>query len=502
MTGGIALVITDLVVGGVLIAASAWCLTSASGVLLGLSGAAWLLGDLLPAATFLHRGLLIHLVLCYPTGRPRRAAVGVAVVVGYLSSAVYPLAANDVVSLNVCLLVMLAALYRHQVETGPDRRAAAVALAASVTLSAALALGPAARFGGAMADTIVLAMYDLLVAAVAIGVWADLVWGGSTRGALTGLVIDLGDAASPDVLRDHLARALGDPSLVLGYWLAAQGRYVKESGCGLELPPPGGPRVVTPLVQDGQPLAVLIHDSAVPSDRGLLVDVAAAARWAMANVRLRAEVQARIDSVEASRRGILTAADDERRRLEEKLQRGAERRLARVAELVGADGSGLGQLVQAVGWARTDLRELARGLHPRSLTEGGLPAGLHELARRFPMPVQLDVPPGRLPEAIETAAYFVCAEALTNVVKYARAAHVQVRVTRHEAHLSVVVADDGAGGADMGLGTGLRGLADRAEALGGRLELQSPVGGGTRLSVSVPISWTVSPGSWMSTWLG
>ena len=142
-----------------------------------------------------------------------------------------------------------------------------------------------------------------------------------------------------------------------------------------------------------------------------------------------------------------------------------------------------GQLARTLA----DLRDLAGGLHPRALTEDGLAAALASLARRSPVPVELAVPAERLPAEVEVAAYFVCSEALANVAKYASASRAVVRVTADDRAALVEVVDDGVGGADPAQGSGLRGLADRVEALGGALRLESPPGVGTRLAAELPL---------------
>jgi signal transduction histidine kinase len=133
-----------------------------------------------------------------------------------------------------------------------------------------------------------------------------------------------------------------------------------------------------------------------------------------------------------------------------------------------------------------ELSELARGIRPSALTTGGLSAALAELASRAPVPVEVSMDAGRFPAAVEAAAYFVCAEALTNVAKYASAAFVRIEVHRDAGRLVVEIVDDGVGGADPGRGSGLRGLADRVEALGGRLSVHSPAGNGTRVLAKIP----------------
>ena len=138
--------------------------------------------------------------------------------------------------------------------------------------------------------------------------------------------------------------------------------------------------------------------------------------------------------------------------------------------------------------ALSELRELARGIHPAVLSERGLGPALAALVDRAPVEVALHEPPAeRLPEPVEAAAYYLVAEALTNVAKYAGASHVDVSVTRDGQRAVVVVSDDGVGGADASYGSGLRGLADRIEALGGRLRVESPSGGGTRIAAEIPV---------------
>jgi signal transduction histidine kinase len=136
--------------------------------------------------------------------------------------------------------------------------------------------------------------------------------------------------------------------------------------------------------------------------------------------------------------------------------------------------------------AHTELQELAAGIHPEVLTERGLGAALSCLAGRAPVPVRLAVPPQRLPAVIETAVYFICSEALTNVGKYAHASRIDVAVRADADLATVLIADDGVGGADPSAGSGLRGVADRVEALGGRFLVESPPGGGTRLLAEIP----------------
>jgi PAS domain S-box-containing protein len=202
--------------------------------------------------------------------------------------------------------------------------------------------------------------------------------------------------------------------------------------------------------------------------------------------------------LKASRARIVKAADEARRRLERDLHDGAQNRLLALglelkvieAELRRNPDLAEARLARArdeLGLATGELRELARGIHPAVLTELGLVPALRTLARRAPLPVQLDFDDERrLPAPVESTGYFLAAEALANVVRYARATRAEVSVRRGGGALTVSVRDDGAGGADPSRGSGLRGMADRLAALGGRLAVHSPPGGGTLVEGVMP----------------
>jgi signal transduction histidine kinase len=461
----------------------------AVGALMGATGVAWFAGTLAPEALlYLHRGPLVHLLLAYPGGRVARRPAQAVVAAAYLDGAVQPLGASDALTAALCALLAAVALAGYARETGPRRRARAVPTAGALAVVLVLAL--TALTEGS--ESVMLAAYELVLAAVAIALLVDLERGRWSVGAVTGLVVDLGDLWEPVTLRDRLARALGDPSLQLGYRVGDG--YTDEAGRPFTVPD-AGDRVVTPVEADGERVAVLIHDRTVLEDPALTEAVAAATRLALTNARLQAEVLARAEQLAASRRRIVEAADAQRRRLQRELGEGAEQRLSAVAAeveaLAPAVGDGraaelLADVERQLETARAELRELARGIHPTALTEGGLAAALPDLAGRASVPVELHVDGGRAPAPVEAAAYFVCAEALTNVAKYAAASAVTIVVRREPGRLTVAIADDGAGGADPARGSGLRGLADRVEALGGRLTVDSPPGAGTRLAAELP----------------
>jgi signal transduction histidine kinase len=459
---------------------------SRAGPIMAAAGLAWFLGTLWAPAVFLHRGPLAHLLISYPSGRLSSRLERVAVGAAYVYAAVDSVAGNSYATIVFAVGLVALAVRRYLAVTGPQRRARLASFAAAVAFGLVLLLSAIARLAGVGAGSVMLLGYDLTVCLIAIGLSADLLWGRWAQAAVTGLVVDLGEPAAGGVLRDRLARALGDPTLVVGYWLPEQARYVDEAGRTVRLPAGDARRAVTPIEEGGRPVAILVHDPAVLDDPALLSAVGSAARLAVSNARLQAEVSTRVGELEASRRRIVEASDEQRSRLERELRDGAERRLAHVAELLADCGEPWAEVRAGVDAARAELREFARGMHPAVLAERGLQASVGELAGRSPIPVEVAVPGGRFPPAIEAAAYFVCAESLTNVAKHASASVARIRIAHEHGRLTVVVADDGVGGADPSRSSGLRGLSDRIEALGGALAVDSPPGGGTRVIAALP----------------
>ncbi len=321
-----------------------------------------------------------------------------------------------------------------------------------------------------------------------------------SRAAVGELVVELGRARVPEGrLRKALARRLGDPSLQIAYFRPERGDYVDERGHPMNLRAVGSGRAVTLLESAGEPIAALVHDEFLRHDPEIVEAVAAAARLAISNERLRVEVRAQLEEVRASRARIVEAGDAGRRRVERNLHDGAQQRLVTLSLAVGMlrerldhDGdpgivAQLDAISEEVRQTIEELRELGRGIHPAILAEEGLSAGVESLAARAPVPVSIEGPPiDRLPEPVEVAAYFVVAEALTNVAKYSHAKHVIVRLSRRGRSLEVDVIDDGVGGAEPTGGSGLRGLEDRVAAIGGELRLESRAGAGTRVHAEIP----------------
>lgn len=215
--------------------------------------------------------------------------------------------------------------------------------------------------------------------------------------------------------------------------------------------------------------------------------------------RLRGDNEGLVRDLMASRARVVEAADAERRRIERNIHDGAQQQLVAVTldlrmlqeNLASLDSSELGGAVSEAAenlkTALADLRELARGLHPSILTTDGLSAALKQLCDRSPVPISIEAPTQRYPEQVETAVYFVAAEALANVAKYAQATAASVKVSAVDHSLTVTVADDGVGGADVANGSGLLGLSDRIGAVGGRLRVTSPRGAGTEVSAVIPL---------------
>jgi signal transduction histidine kinase len=448
-------------------------------------------------------GFLVHALAAYPTGRlPGRAAVATVaaaytvVTAGQLAVVLFDdlkpdcpacpdnlvLIADDPAMSSVLLavvsalgtliaLAVVAGLAQRWRKASPPLRRAlqpvlwtgAAGLAAVALLYASYVLAPGLTEA---ASWLALA----LLVAFPFAFLAGLLRMRLARSAIGPLLVELGEAPSELELRDALRRALRDPSLRIVY--RRDEGFVDGAGQPVELP--ASSSMVGPGV-------ALIHDPSLSLDPALLHSVAAAAGLALDNARLQAELRA--------------AQWNERRRLERDLHDGAQQRLVglgvelALAEARAEPGTrehltrARGELVLALN----ELRELARGLHPVVLTDHGIGAALEALAARLPLPVTLDLRVARLPQPVEVAAYYVAAEALTNVVKHARAESALVRLSRENGFAIVEVADDGVGGADATRGSGLRGLRERVQTVGGELEVWSATLRGTRVRATLPV---------------
>jgi signal transduction histidine kinase len=408
----------------------------------------------------------------------------------------------SVLGVSIVAIVLAILLRRWRAATPPQRRTMAPVLWSGVAMlilvGTALLTDP---FGISRVTNAIFTVGLLVFASVP---WVFLIGLARSRvvraGAVAELLMRLGEAPGTGGLRSRLADALGDRSLQLVFWFEDKSCWVDAEGRKTTLPDQGDPaRAWTAVELEGRPIGAIVHDVTLAQEPDLVRSVAAAAGLAMENERLQAQLRARVEDLRSSRARIVEVGTLERRRLERNLHDGAQQRLValsltlRLAQgKVHADPERADELLNAaqeeLNLALAELRELARGIHPAILSDRGLNAALEALAGRAPISVDLaEVPSDRLPEPIEAAAYFVVAEALTNVVKYAHASQATVRISRRNGAAVVEVADDGVGGADPGRGSGLRGLADRVSALDGRMVIDSPAGAGTRLRAEIPV---------------
>jgi signal transduction histidine kinase len=388
---------------------------------------------------------------------------------------------------------------RFRAATRPGRRALLPALAGAgclllyVTLLVLdLVIGPDRTSPIA---TLISWIAAISIVTVPLAFLAGLLRSRLARGGLAALFREL-RAVQPADLQPALARALGDPSLVIAFPVG-DGHFADADGAPVVLPDPDSRRSVATVEQDGLQVAALVYDRALDDDPELVDAVGAAATIALQNRALQAAAERSHAELQDSRGRIIAAADAERRRIERNLHDGAQQRLVSLAlqlsliqRRIRADPDDAEQLVTAAGGelARSleELRELARGIHPAAL-DLGLDIALEALAQRSAVPTVASVDPGpRLPPPIEFAAYFVASEALTNVAKYAQAGTAAITVAREPHQVVVQITDDGIGGADPALGTGLRGLDDRVQALGGQLRVTSPAGAGTVVTAELP----------------
>lgn len=319
------------------------------------------------------------------------------------------------------------------------------------------------------------------------------------RGQALGLMLErVAHENDPIRMQDAVAEALGDPSVKLAFWLPESERFVDARGLPITRPAPGSDRAASEVTTEGRLVALIIHDGALLEEPEKIEAVSMGAALAFENARLEAEVRANVAELRASRSRIVEAGDAARREIERNLHDGAQQNLISLAlklqmarsriesdprEAVEIIDGASAELEQTLA----ELRELARGIHPAVLSDRGLDAALLALAHRAPLPVEVgQMPDGRLPEPIEAAAYYVVAESLTNVVRYAEASRAKVDISRANGIVRIRVADDGIGGADPRQGSGLNGLADRIAALDGTLALKSPNGIGTVVEVEIP----------------
>ena len=462
--------------------------------------------------------LLVHLVLAHPSGRLRSKGARAFVVAVYLEAALsavgrglfrdpffdpscwdnctdnvflvrsLPRVAHVIQDVDLWFAAAAAAalatvcVWRLATASAPARRTLSPILAggfalAAVTIAHSVVLDrtPIPDPG----DPTLLSIFVVRCAA-AIVLALGLLWAVFAarvqRRSVARIVAQLGEAPAPGSLESALARAIGDPELRIAYWLPASRRYVDARGRPVEEPLAASGRAVTPLVRGGRRVALVAHATAIAE---LEREIGAAARLALENERLQAEVLAQLHDLRESRTRIVETGDAERRRLERDLHDGAQQHLLALSydlRIAGAASQGerdletaslLGQATTVAQAALDELRELAHGIHPAILTEAGLGPALATLAETAPVSVEIDETPGeRYPAPVETAAYFVVAEAIADAARRG-ASYAAVGALRQEERLVVKVEDDGSARTSTMIH-----VADRVGALGGRLGIE------------------------------
>jgi signal transduction histidine kinase len=474
--------------------------------------------DLLPAVLF------VHVFMAYPSGelkgRPERilvaagyfAGVGLQLLKMVLSDSYTdnllgffdaPDAANlvediQLVGLSAVSLAGIPVLISRRLRSGrPLRRWTQLlvdSFALALVMIALLLL--AGTFGWPSFQTIRRVTF-VTVGLSPIAFLIGLLSSRLARSTVADLLVQLHGNPGPAELPGLLSRALRDPSVSLAYWLPEYGTWADLDGRRIELPAEDSGRAYTLIERDGVRLAALVHDRSLTEEPVLLDAVGAAAAIALENGRLHAELRARLEELRGSRERVVEAGQKERQRLERNLHDGAQQRLVALSldlrmleQRLGDDAEARAQVDLArkeIAQSLEELREVAHGLHPAGVSGHGLAVALESLAARAPVPVRLNVElEERVDEQLEVAAYYVVSESLANIGKHAQATTASIDVGRTDGRLVVEIVDDGVGGADSESGSGLRGLADRVEALDGRLRVWTPQGGGTRVRAELP----------------
>jgi len=471
-----------------------------------------LLGQFLPPVLFL------HVFLAFPDGRLRyridRTVVAAAyaaaalslpqLLVGFegdrnvLAITTEPIVAErlqqlQLAALGLLLMVGVVLLVHHR---RGSRLRPAVGLLMDAFLLALLmtsVLMLAGLFGWTIAQPVRVATF-LALGLAPIVFLAGLLQAQLDRASVADVLLHLGAGPTPTELEHAVRRALYDPSAALVFWLPEFECYGDAAGRQVDVAELSE-RASSAIVRDGRDVAVLLHDPGV--DRDLLRSVVAAAGVMIENAQLQVELRARLEELRGSRARIIEAEQRARMDLERDLHDGAQQRLVALSlELATLDRDlsrypdlrdRLAPAKAEVSASLAELRDVAHGIFPAAVRDHGLSVAVESLATRAAVPVRVVATTGgRLPERVELTAFYLVSESLANIGKHACASHALVEISRLQETLVVEVTDDGVGGAATEKGTGLRGLADRVEALGGRLRVWSPHGGGTRVRAEIP----------------
>lgn len=477
--------------------------------------------------------LIGHLVLAYPSGRLQSRFEAVLVLTMYGTTlaltlvqmavfdprawgctacvwrpAIWPSAtavalverASDVVITALVVAFTIAVVLRFRRSSRVERRDLSPLWVGAILLGIIEVIGALGEVGTSGFMVLLWEIRSVLLILVPLVFLYGLLTDRTARSAIGDLVLRLEHDIPAGQLGSILSDSLGDPSLRIVYAAASGEGWVTAEGVPTDDPATREDRNhgVTVIRRDHRPYAALIHDRAL--SQTLVTGVASAAALAIENEWLHAELRAQLDEVRASRARIIAAGDEERRKVERDLHDGAQQRLLALSlalraarrQVETAHGpqvlEPLDRAEHELKLAITELRELARGIHPTILTDEGLEAAVRSLAARATLPVIVSVNLfQRLAPGLEATAYFAVSEALANVSKHAGATRATVAVRVDEGTLRITVADDGSGGADPRRGSGLRGLHDRVSAAEGSIEVISPPGQGTALEIAIPL---------------
>lgn len=381
-------------------------------------------------------------------------------------------------------------------------RAVAFVMPIALLSWASMAVVQAAAYAASTTPGQVLRTVALIaMAAVPVSFVAGVAHARNMRARVADLMRVTREGADRGLWAESLARALRDDSVRVYWWEEDRGRYVDAAGQPMDSADAGRGHSILPVASPtGLPIALIRHDRVLTDNMRLLDGVSSALRLSVDNGRLRSDLERTLDQVRQSRQRIVEAGDEARRRIERDLHDGAQQQLvslgmrlrlaANTARETGEHrlAEDLEDAIATLNQGLKELRELAHGIHPSLLSQGGLALAVPELAGRCPVPVEVDVQAdGRLPELIESTAYFAIAESLANVAKHSQATRAWIRARIEDERVVIEVRDNGIGGASLDAGSGVLGIADRIEAVGGELELVSPPGSGTTVTVRMPL---------------
>jgi len=465
--------------------AFAVAITWVLGTLAGLDG---IPSSVAGVAVLLHRAPLALLVLSYP-GRSLRGTVTRGLAIAALLAPFVPGAAGPYTTAAAACLVALVASARAVRASRPLQPPQAASAVAGAAIAVTAVIG-AAELG---APSELLLAYDLVLLGTAVALLAPLAGGRWQSAAASSLVVELGRGPAGAPITARLAEVLHDPGLELrlrlpdGSWTDEAGHTATDPGAQ-----DGARRSITRRVLDDGTDVALIHDPAAIPDRAVAESAVAVAATAIDNARRDRDVRTHIEELRRLRRGLLDAADEERRQLETELRSGPLRDVEDLAGLLhNLSGDHAEALRSELATVRQELVDISNGLYPRLLIERGLAGALSAITVRSPIPVTVDSTAldAALPPPLALTAYYVATEALANVAKHAHATLARLELSARAGELLVRVVDDGVGGADPA-GGGLSALHDRVQAADGELRVQSPHDAGTVVEARLPIPET------------